>query len=288
MTELNLINALNYYGVEDEEYLSVLKRDLITINNVPQKVSAFEDARSRYFTDDSAKRENRWGFPSLREMFGEDMPPFSVDLLLLSGWERHRDKMKLYNFPEEQVKINITHLHRLFSHYTHGKTILPPVQAKWGSLYINGQFMQIGRLQYQFENLDKSSDISLVKLHIPADGRLEKAAVDDSLRRAVPMIKKIYGVDKLKISCTSWLLSRQLDCCIDKDSNLGYFRSLFDVTDLTSCVSDVMGYVYGNHSGKIPPFETLPETTTLQRRIKDYLIAGGDILAGSGVISGIE
>lgn len=79
--------------------------------------------------------------------------------------------------------------------------------------------------------------------------------------------------------CHSWLLSPALRELLPESSNIMKFQNLFDITEIDKSSTNFLRWIFK----KIDlPIENLPEDTTLQRNVKKYLMAGGQIGEGSG------
>ena len=136
---------------------------------------------------------------------------------------------------------------------------------------------------YEFHNGDRKSAFSCVNIHIPPEGRLEPAAVRDSLTAAGPYIRQIYGIDPDEFRCKTWLLSSQIRDLYRPDSNLAAFRKMFGtITDGTDCTDEVIGYLF--HCPVGTALAELPAETSLQRAVKQRLLQGSRIQIGEGIL----
>ena len=145
----------------------------------------------------------------------------------------------------------------------------------WGAYFINLRIIEVGRLQYEYENSNS------IKIHIPADGKLDIDKVIDSLNKAPFFIKKYFNIESYCYYCNSWLLSKQIHNIVDKNSNIYKFYELFDVTEGESCIEDILNFVYKSSTKK---YNELQEETSLQRDIKKYLLNDNDIKLGKGFL----
>ena len=141
----------------------------------------------------------------------------------------------------------------------------------------------MGALEYEW--LD---DEEIFAMHIPSDADLSPESVDASLEQAKTFLNCVYlGVQDRPIVCRSWLLSPALEDMLDENSNIRSFRKRFRFTgerqeEVESCLEWLF---------RVPPdtpYEKLPEETSLQRKAKAYLLAGGSIGTGSGILIGTE
>lgn len=145
----------------------------------------------------------------------------------------------------------------------------------WGAYFINLRIIEVGRLQYEYENSNS------IKIHIPADEKLNIDNVIDSLDKALFFIKKHFKIESYCYCCNSWLLSKQIYNIVDKNSNIYKFYELFDVTEGESCVEDILNFVYKSST---KTYNELQEENSLQRDIKKYLLNDNDIKLGKGIL----
>lgn len=161
------------------------------------------------------------------------------------------------------------------------------VQWEWLLHSLQGRLLRLGRLQFQPKQMEESlcaagrvcaAGSRVLAVHIPADGRMEPEAVQDSFRRA----QRFFAQNEYEaFYCHSWLLSPVLRQLLPAGSNILYFQSLFCI-----CARDpndrqmeerVFGCVREDHS-------EYPETTSLQKSVKAFLLAGGQPGVGKGII----
>lgn len=91
---------------------------------------------------------------------------------------------------------------------------------------------------------------------------------------------KYFNIINFNYYCTSWSLSKQIHELLNKNSNIYKFYGLFDVTEGENCLDDILDYVY--KKCEINDYNNLNAITSLQIRIKDYLINGNEIKIGIG------
>lgn len=143
---------------------------------------------------------------------------------------------------------------------------------------------RLGTLEYE----DRVEDEGIA-IHIPSDADLSPAAVDASLEQALAFWPKYFNWDRTNMPfvCRSWLLAPALEDMLDETSNIRSFRKRFRFTgERHGEGEDCLEWLF-----RVPPdtpYENLPERTSLQRRAKAHLLAGGSIGIGSGVLIGTE
>lgn len=127
---------------------------------------------------------------------------------------------------------------------------------------------RIGCLEYEFVEGDENR----ISVHIPSDADLRKDAVADSLR-AFQEFCKVQFPDwsNAKIYCESWLLSPALKELLEDGSNIIEFQKLFLVESVDYDSMAVLDWVFPGHT---EVSERLQEDTSLQRKMKQYLMQG--------------
>ena len=282
MTDKQIEIALGFYGIDDVRYRSALRACLEEITKNEILSNGFKTAGERLFTDVCSEQKELWGLSSAQNLFGCEMPDFSADLLILSGYKVHKKNFLRFGVDEEQQKI---HIYRVRQQLAMGWPARPLnlTNILWASEFINLRITEIGRLQYEFDNSDGKSNVSTVNIHIPADGRLDDEAVEESLSSARIYIKNLYKTTPDFYKCKSWLLSNGITDLYKPGSNLDLFRKRFAVIkDGGPCTDDVLTYLF--RCPAATPFNELPENTSLQRAVKKRLLTGCRILIGEGIL----
>jgi hypothetical protein len=140
-------------------------------------------------------------------------------------------------------------------------------KAGWLTLHFRGALYRLGRLQ--FNRSDDGPGI-----HVPGDGPLDAAAVDDSLARAREFFPRHFpGERNAPFWCRSWLLDPQLAEYLGAESNIVRFARRFRLQDELYDGADIVRFVLGRVDG--PP-ESWPRRTTLERALVAHLRRGGE------------
>lgn len=161
------------------------------------------------------------------------------------------------------------------------------VEWDWLIYPLKGYLYRLGRLQYQPRKLKEPLCVgeqkyprgtATLEVHIPADGKLERGAVADSFQQA----RNFFRTGRYQLfHCHSWLLSPALYDVLGSTSNILSFQEFFQVYDedfsYRQSEERVFGYI-GEH------IEAYPERTSLQKALKQYLLAGGRVGLGKGII----
>jgi len=103
-----------------------------------------------------------------------------------------------------------------------------------------------------------------------------------SLREGLTEFYRLFPeyTDK-PVYCHSWLLSPQLKDFLPPHSNILRFQELFELDPEGVPGNDVLLWVFKNP--KLPR-EEYPENTSLQRKLKQFFLNGGEFLEGTGYL----
>lgn len=135
------------------------------------------------------------------------------------------------------------------------------------------QEYRVGCLEYELvEEADGSREISL---HIPSDADLSADSIDASFSAFRAFLAQYYPQWLQEIwVCDSWMMSPALDHLLAPDSRILAFHNRFR---MISCIEDSLGvldWVFPPHKEVSPD---LPERTSLQRKMKAWLLAGNKV-----------
>ena len=167
----------------------------------------------------------------------------------------------------------------------------------WTVRQIEARLFRIGELEYELLNTEGESlgkedglpdaeDELQIGLHIPSDAKLGAfGLLNESLVQARAFLEKYFPKWKdAPIVCESWLLSPILKKLLPENSNILHFQSAFDITGGDPSDDSVTEWVF-----KLPgslresyQVEDLPENTSLQRSMKQWMAKGGCVGSGYG------
>lgn len=157
----------------------------------------------------------------------------------------------------------------------------------WTARQINARLFRIGELEYEL--LEKEDGSRVISLHIPSDARLEAPLLNASVEGARAFLEQYFPAwAQTPMACESWLLSKQLKDLLPSSSRILAFQRAFDLTfEEENSLDAVLEWVY-----KLTPdqqknirLDALPEHTSLQRRMKEYLLSGGIVRAAGGTLA---
>ena len=151
----------------------------------------------------------------------------------------------------------------------------------WTPHQIEGKLFRIGELEYQIDDEEK-----VISIHIPSDADLS----DDLVNASYAEQKQFFAENFPETAgwpgmCESWLLSPALKELLPSDSRILAFAARFEITQTNPDATDYLEWVYKLASGqqKSAELENLREDTSLQRRMKDFLRAGGKVGIAWGI-----
>ena len=158
----------------------------------------------------------------------------------------------------------------------------------WTTRQIGATLFRIGELEYELKETGDEALPRVISLHIPSDARMTADQLNESVARAKQFLKDFFpDWANIPMRCHSWLLSPALKSLLDEGSNILRFQRAFDIDREEYESDDELQWVFKltGDQQKDVDLRALPENTTLQRRMKDYLIAGGKIGSAAGFLT---
>lgn len=155
-------------------------------------------------------------------------------------------------------------------------------RAFWNYRHLNCTLFRIGALEYELLERNGERKISV---HIPSDADLSPESLDESFACARRFISaKFPDYADAVIYCESWLMYPTLHELLPEGSRILGFQDRFEITRVNSASSHHLVYIF--HRADCTDLSALSEDTSLQRRVKKYLIEGGGICSAYGVYKG--
>ncbi|MBP5554007.1 MAG: DUF5596 domain-containing protein [Lachnospiraceae bacterium] len=141
--------------------------------------------------------------------------------------------------------------------------------AWWLPREITLQEFRIGALEYEFID---NEEIKEVGIHIPSDADMSIGSLRNSIMDFL-LFEKKYEPDWVDTEMTTetWMIMPELEEFLPADSNILRFNHLFEIDQVDYDQTWYMGWIFPGYSDIN---EELPERTTLQRKLKEYLLAG--------------
>ena len=149
----------------------------------------------------------------------------------------------------------------------------------WVYRQIAMTIFRLGELEYEMKDNENGKYISI---HIPSDANFSMDQVKTSISYSLWFFEKYFpDYTDVEYRCHSWLLSPHLKTLLPENSNILRFQSLFTLVKEDYSSS---GYIEWVYKRKYQDYNELPETTTLQRNMKRYLLDGKVVSIGTGVL----
>ncbi|MBO5489165.1 MAG: DUF5596 domain-containing protein [Eubacterium sp.] len=142
---------------------------------------------------------------------------------------------------------------------------------------------QLAMDEFRIGSLEFEKTESMISIHIPGDADLSPDAVQKSIASFRTFCETYFpSWCGLPLHCESWLLSPVLKELLDEHSNIIQFQNLFEVEQTDYDSMAVLDWVF---PGYREVTEVLPEKTSLQKKMKNYLLAGNKVGWSTGTIS---
>lgn len=162
----------------------------------------------------------------------------------------------------------------------------------WTVRQLSLKLFRIGELEYE---CSKSSPVSLgasageggaspcIYLHIPSDARLLSPLLAASYRDAKQFFARFFPeYSSVELYCESWLLSPALKEALPESSNILKFQKAFLLQSIHPESDSYLEWVFKRRNR--PVNEELPEDTSLQKNLKRYVLSGGKVGEGIGML----
>lgn len=273
--------AFDFYNI-DKSYKEKCYRCAIELNQNESYKKSFKNIYEVLYCNGFSKIKELWKIKYIDEFFGNNVNPFVTNLMIIMGYETHKNNMIKYKLDEKQVEIHKLRVKECFENdliYRKYNSVRIS-QMLWAVYFIRVRILEVGRLQYEYDGIEKN--IAVIKIHIPKGKKLDLIEVKDSIKHSKKELQQVFKLDKIKYICNSWLLSNQIYNILDKNSNISLFHNLFFVEDGNNCMDDIMNFVYGIN--KCDEYKELSEETNLQRKIKKQLLDGKKFYLGLGIL----
>ncbi len=177
----------------------------------------------------------------------------------------------------------------------------------WLQNHIAFKLFRIGRLQFQFftyENSEASDSLlpfstgeKLVYIHIPQGEKLTQENCVQSIKSATLFFERHFPEYRYDYYfCESWLLYENNVCFMNERSNIVKFMSLFDIHYSVHDEAQALERIFGANktiienicdsksAKRADAIRKLPESTSIQKSAKKYLINGNKLGVGVGTI----
>lgn len=283
---------LNYYELDDE-FKKRLFRELDDLKH-DDKLNFICFIMYYILFKTSPKDYNDiWSWKSTKDTF-KNHGSFMIPVIaLLCGYEFHIKNMQERGYDNEQIilqKYNIRNV-CLNDRKLHNIDGIRFSQMIWGSFFMRGKLVQIGRLQYEIDDNNKKikkyvknkENFRGCYIHIPKGENLDEKEVNDSLVKIDKYLKKYFKDEEIIYYTESWLLSPELKEVLSLSSNIIKFQSKFDIVEYEENIKDFLNFVFDDVLDNIK-YEELPENTSLQKALKKKILNKEKLHLGIGIL----
>ena len=140
----------------------------------------------------------------------------------------------------------------------------------WFPRQLAMELFRLGNLEFE---LFPHEDGRRVYLHIPSDASLAPEAIDDSIARFRAFAAEYFPEwTDVPLYCDSWLLSPVLEELLPDSSRILAFQHRFRILSVNRENTGAIAWIF---PGQHEPSEQLPEDTSLQKKMKAFLLSGG-------------
>lgn len=288
---------LNYYELDDN-FKKRFIDELNLLNNDKKLNFICYIMYYILFIADNKNYYNIWSWKSTLNIFKNNGSYIIPVVALLCGYEFHIKNMKYRNFDNEQIALQKYNIKLVCTNDKIKYNIdgIRFSQMMWGSYFMKGNLIQIGRLQYEIgvKDLDKLNKYfeekhQYVYIHIPRGKDLNEEDVKESLCLADKYIKKYYSElknEKLAYYTKTWLLSPEIKEILSDNSNIIKFQNKFSIIKYEENINDFLNFIFDVTIDKVD-YKNLPEKTTLQKELKRKLLNNETLHLGLGIIKNI-
>ena len=226
-------------------------------------------------------QEETWstGLEQLKEAVGEDPDGMKRLCCMLRCALRAKESYTRMGISEEIYIDTMAAFSRFVREYREGFGCYGFNRTFWTTRQVSARLFRIGQLEYE---MTVRHGEPVVSLHIPTDVDLRPEVLRPSILEGLAEFYRLFPeyADK-KVYCHSWLLSPMLKDFLPEGSNILAFQELFDITQDTLPGKDILLWVFKNPR---LPMEDYPENTSLQRKLKQFFLDGGQFLEGTGYL----
>ena len=157
-------------------------------------------------------------------------------------------------------------------------------KGPWPLIHVSARWFRLGELEFE---LNEEHGTKEIHIHIPAGAKL----TPDALRETFALEKRFMHEylpewAGLTHACESWMMSPKLKELLPENSRILWFQSLFDIERYTPTLRWVLEFVFNleEFQQRDVDLHTLFEKTSLQRRMKQYILSGGNPGEGRGIL----
>lgn len=212
------------------------------------------------------------GFKALQTALGEDADGMKTLCCLARCAASLRPAYKERGIAEEIYAATMGFLSRFTAENLQKSGRPRLLNGWWFWRQLSLREFRLGTLEYEMVQDENGKRLSL---HIPSDAQLTQPQLSASLRQAKAFFAEFYPeYADAEMVCFSWLLSPALPALLPERSRILYFQRNFTILQHDPHADAALEWIFPD---KNVPYEELPERTTLQKKTKALLLAGGNI-----------
>ena len=154
----------------------------------------------------------------------------------------------------------------------------------WTTRQVSARLFRLGELEYE---LFDEEGIKRIGVHIPSNVHLEGSLLNRSVEMSRSFLHEYFPEwASYDYFCESWLLSGTLKDLLPPGSRILKFQEAFDLQDQEAETKDYLEWVFHIAGGQMNSvdLQDLKEDTSLQKRLKAYMLSGGSFHNGEGYL----
>ena len=251
------------------------------VKKVFELEESFDFAPYKQLINDLTEKEkSEDAYKALKEQLGEDPHGITILACYLKAALITYEKYQALGIDDEIYFDTMKSFTRFSDECLERQGYLGFVNSFWSYRHLNTNLMRIGALE--FERVIRNG-VLFISVHIPSNADLSKEALDDSFTRARAFLnEKFPECAEAQIYCESWLLYGGLKDVLPENSRILGFQSRFDVTRQNNVSKNALTYIF--HRADCSDYQSLPEDTSLQRKVKALLLEGGGVGSAYGIL----
>lgn len=145
---------------------------------------------------------------------------------------------------------------------------------------------EISKLEKSMWRVVTKQGDGMVGIHIPPGADITDEKMTKSFKEAFKITKERYpDFDAKTVHCSTWMLDPKLAEILGPDSKITGFINRYLKYPIKSAGKEVFGFVFPR---EFESYESLPEDTSLQRKLKAMYINGEFIYAHAGFVIGSD
>ena len=262
-----LCNGINLQPELKNEVLDFYKSE--TFCNIKDRINGLKnmktEAAARYI---------------LKEQLGEDEKQVKLLTCMLVCAAEQYEWYQEKSIPDSVFFATMRCFTRFISECEKITGILAFDREWWTARQLSGILFRIGELEYEMMH---ENNAPVISMHIPSDSVLTPENCDRSIKEANRFFAERFPeYEKCKYICDSWLLAPELSVLLPAQSNIIAFQKRFTVTSVDYSGMEYTEWVFKTRKHHIPDF---PEQTALQKNMKKYLLDGGKVGNGFGILN---